>query len=754
MTGTVNIARVVIDVRTKALDRTFDYVVPTELATPVKPGHRVLVSFGNVRTLGYVMSVIATRMKGDAEEERKLKPILKVMDEEPMLTEELLRLVDWLCFRYVCTRLEAIESILPGVFRQEKETEASSVVVLHAEQSPEDLERAAFSKQKRAPKQAGLLRQLARDGVMSLPDNGVVPSDPAVKALVASGHASLKRLEHIPEIAASLSSENEEGERTLTPYQERVLREVSKALDNGREAFFVLHGVTGSGKTEVYLRAIAQCLSQGKSAIVLVPEISLTPQMVGRFTARFGRRVAVLHSRLGAREKKDEWIRLRRGDARIAVGARSAVFAPLVDLGLIIVDEEHETSYKQEETVRYDAREVAKWRAKSGWGVVLSGSATPSLTAMHEVAQGEARLLTLPTRVNNSPLPPVEIVDMREELRAGNHQLFSRALASGVEAALSEGMQSILFLNRRGYASFLLCRSCGEVVLCPHCDISLTLHRAGEDPHLRCHYCQHRSPVPQRCPNCGEDALRSFGVGTQQVEQEIERSWPQARVLRMDVDTTRKKGAHQQLLQAFADGEADILVGTQMVAKGLDFPKVTFVGVVAADTMLAIPDYRSAERTFNLLTQVAGRAGRAYLPGKTVVQTFRPEHYAVKSAARHDYSSFYREEILYRSRFEYPPYCELALFVAVHEEERLAQGAAARFEREVLRRAAAATITVLAAAPSGVKRAEDQFRYQVVLKYSSWEAVHDAVVGAYGLVYDRLRRLKGYAVLDVNAGRI
>ncbi|MCL6594058.1 MAG: primosomal protein N', partial [Alicyclobacillus sp.] len=520
-----------------------------------------------------------------------------------------------------------------------------------------------------------------------------------LKQLVAAG---LVRLQAVAQARRPVvSTGRPELPPPLTTWQQRAVEQLLQSLANGRFAEFVLHGVTGSGKTEVYLQVIARCLADGGGALVLVPEIALTPQLVQRFVGRFGEQVAVLHSALSAGERRDEWLRVRCGQARVVVGARSAVFAPVQGLRLVIVDEEHEPTYKQADSPRYDARAVARWRMERAGGTLVFGSATPSLAAMRQVEQGRASLLVLPQRANGRPLPPVQVVDMRAELRAGNRSLFSRALAEGLAAAVAAGRQAILFLNRRGFAAFLLCRHCGELLRCRHCDISLTLHHHGQRAWLQCHYCGATAPAPTDCPACHEPALRPYGAGTQQVEQIVRERWPSWRVLRMDVDTTRRKGAHEALIDQFARGEADVLIGTQMVAKGLDFPNVVFVGVVSADTMLAVPDFQAAERTFHLLTQVSGRSGRADAPGQTVVQTYQPEHYAIQAAARHDYRAFYEQERKLRAAFQYPPFCELAVFLALHPQEHVAAGAARRFERE-LRRRLPATATVWPAAPAGV----------------------------------------------------
>jgi primosomal protein N' (replication factor Y) len=625
--------------------------------------------------------------------------------------------------------------------------------VLRAVVDEERLREAYRERQGRAPRQAQLLAELLRSDEVALRDLGLQPSIPALRALVADGLAVVAHRE-VYRTVQSGPQFHDAAVEALTPWQERAVKALVSALDSGSFAEYVMHGVTGSGKTEVYLRVMERCLAEGGGAIVLVPEISLTPQMVSRFTSRFGALVAVLHSGLSTGEKRDEWMRIRRGEARVAIGARSAVLAPVQNLRLLIVDEEHEPSYKQDETPRYDARDVARWRMERAAGTLIFGSATPSLQAMRQVEVGRAQLVVLPQRANGRPLPPVDVVDMRQELKAGNRSLFSRALQEGLETAIAEGHQAILFLNRRGYAPFLICRNCGEVPECPNCDIALTMHRGKSGEWLRCHYCGFTEELNAVCSKCNEAALRPYGVGTQQVEEALRQLHPEWRLLRMDVDTTRRKGAHQQIVGQFLAGEADVLIGTQMVAKGLDFPNVTFVGVISADTMLAVPDYRAAERTFQLLTQVAGRAGRAVVPGRTVVQTYRPEHYAIQAAAHHDYRSFYDCERQLRETFVYPPFCELAVFTAVHPERRLAESAARRFERELRRGLGDEAARVLPAVPAGVERIEGKYRFQVVVKYFQWSDVESVIRAAYELVAQKMKPLDGSCILDVNAARV
>ncbi|MCL6636515.1 MAG: primosomal protein N' [Alicyclobacillus sp.] len=813
----VQVAEVVVDVAARQLDRTLDYLVPPTCPYPVQPGQRVFVPLAQRYVLGYVWQVRHLTAAPDG-----LKPLAAVLDERPLLTAELLDLAAWLCERWLCTRREALQAMLPAAYRLEQTRQyrarAGAAGALNAalwqadaervwqalQQGPltfaqllarygpgaapaleqllaagwaeevwqgrdavrektvtwveaavaaEELAAAQAQRARRAPRQAALLAELlARGPALPVQALGVRASEPALKQLVAAGLVRLRAVAY--ERRAVVAAGPADVAPPLTTWQQRAVDQLLQSLAQRRFAEFVLHGVTGSGKTEVYLQTIARCLAEGGGALVLVPEIALTPQLVQRFIGRFGEQVAVLHSALSAGERRDEWLRVRRGQARVVVGARSAVFAPVQGLRLVIVDEEHEPTYKQADSPRYDARAVARWRMERAGGTLVYGSATPSLAAMGQVEQGRAHLLVLPQRANGRPLPPVQVVDMRAELRAGNRSLFSRAMAEGLAAAVAAGRQAILFLNRRGYAAFLICRHCGELLRCRHCDISLTLHRKDQRAWLQCHYCGSTAPAPAVCPACAEPALRPYGAGTQQVEQAVRERWPTWRVLRMDVDTTRRKGAHQALIEQFARGDADVLIGTQMVAKGLDFPNVVFVGVVSADTMLAVPDFQAAERTFNLLTQVAGRSGRADAPGQTVVQTYQPEHYAIQAAARHDYRAFYEQERKLRATFQYPPFCELAVFVAMHPHEHVAASAARRFERELRRRLTAAAATVWPAAPAGVGRVEDRYRYQVVVKYVQWTDVRTALRTAWDAVDERLRALGGTAVLDVGAARI
>ena len=538
----------------------------------------------------------------------------------------------------------------------------------------------------------------------------------------------------------------------LTPEQEVVWKEIRAGLRARRHQVYLLHGVTGSGKTEIYLRAIAEVLAQGRQAIVLVPEIALTPQTVRRFAARFRQRLALMHSRLSEGERYDVWRRVRKGEVDIVIGPRSALFVPLPRLGLIVVDEEHERSYKNERRPYYNARDVAVKLGELTGAVVILGSATPDVVSYYRAQRGEYRLLEMPLRIMGhrrileeqrkrltlrdirfkalrelgprywdscyAPLPPVQVVDLRQELKAGNRSIFSRALQEAMAEALSAGQQVILFLNRRGMATFVLCRDCGHVLRCPRCDVPLTYH-AGEVKGLLCHHCNRRFPLPELCPVCGGKRIRYFGLGTQRVEEEVRGLFPQARILRWDRDTARRKEAHEFFTEQFSSGQADVLVGTQMIAKGLDLPLVTLVGVISADTALYLPDFRAAERTFQLLTQVAGRAGRSLLGGRVIVQTYTPNHYAIQAASGHDYARFYRQELEFRRRLGYPPFSRLARLLYTHTDRQRCQREARRLAGVLRKRLASLRLRgvgIIGPVPCFYARLRGRYRWQIIVR--------------------------------------
>ena len=504
----------------------------------------------------------------------------------------------------------------------------------------------------------------------------------------------------------------------LTDEQAVAVEKIDGARVAQQATTFLLEGITGSGKTEVYLQTIARVLKDGQTALMLVPEIALTPQMVTRFKERFGDQVAVLHSGLSTGERYDEWRKIWRHEAQVVVGARSAIFAPLEHLGLIIIDEEHETTYKQSEAPRYHARTLALWRAQYHHCPLILGSATPSLESRARADKHVYERLTLTVRPNAAHLPAIQIVDLSKEYQAGNGGTFSASLKEKIQDRLDCKQQTVLLLNRRGYSSFVMCRDCGYVVPCPNCDISLTLHM--DTKQMKCHYCGHEEPIPRTCPKCHSTQIRYYGTGTQKVEEELQKEFPSARIIRMDVDTTRKKGAHEKLLARFERHEADILLGTQMIAKGLDYPLVTLVGVLNADTALNLPDFRSSEHTFQLLTQVAGRAGRGDLPGEVIIQTFNPTHYAIKLAQTHDYEGFYHKEMQLRHLSNYPPYYYTVQLTCSHAQEDVAAKTIFQFYR-LLKEHLSERAIFVGPSPKAILRINNMYYYQLLIKYKKEE---------------------------------
>lgn len=591
--------------------------------------------------------------------------------------------------------------------------------VLLTENSRDDTEELIRHLAVKAPKQAEVLTILASDSPVTLPelkDMGCSPA--AVQALLEKGLIKIEEIEDIRDPFQECRPVEYEPPKQLTSEQAEVLADISCSIERGISDVFLLHGATGSGKTEVYQQAIDKALTMGQQAIFLVPEIALTPQMVQRVRGRFGEKVAVLHSALSLGERFDQWRQIKDGVIQVVVGARSAVFAPVPKLGLIIVDEEHESTYKQEENPKYHAREVAIYRSRMAGCPVILGSATPSVESYYLAREGKYKLKTMPNRIGNRPMPEVHIVDLRREMEQGNRSIFSSRLQEEIATALQKEEQIILFLNRRGYSTFVVCRDCGFVVKCRYCNISLTYHAHGEK--MICHYCGYKATVPQVCPACRSKHIRYFGLGTQRVEDEIKKLFPQARVLRMDVDTTSRKGAHEKILTGFASGKADILIGTQMIAKGLDFRNVTLVGVISADTSLNLPDFRAAERTFQLLTQVAGRAGRAGAPGKVIVQTYAPAHYSVRTAQKHDFPGFYGIEIETRREMEYPPFSRLLrIVISGFDENKVIRAAhilAENVQAQLRGVEERLEQPLLGPAPAPLTKLRNKYRWQLCIK--------------------------------------
>ncbi|WP_449619337.1 primosomal protein N' [Robertmurraya sp. Marseille-Q9965] len=760
------IAKVIVDVPAKQTDRAFDYLVPEPLKDVIKPGVRVIVPFGPRKIQGFVVGF------SERSEFSGLKEIIEPMDLTPVLNEELLGLGDWLTEQTLSYKISAFQVMLPAALKAKYEKKIK--LRKSIDQLPEEL-RILFAKNDTIVwnEAEGYLAQLQKEATKGNVEvlyevkervkkkklkhiSAKVSKDELIthKAQLAANAEKQKvlidffienpksieqrELLSILDVPATtikslvkkglLLEEDLEVYRdpyedrvfektnplTLTTEQEKAISPILATLEENQQKVFLLYGVTGSGKTEIYLQSIQRAIEMGKEAIVLVPEISLTPQMVKRFKGRFGNEVAVLHSGLSSGEKYDEWRKIERKEVKVVVGARSAIFAPFENLGIIIIDEEHETSYKQEDNPRYHARDVAIQRSKFHQCPVILGSATPSLETFARAQKGVYEQLTLPKRMNNQALPSVQIIDMREELRDGNRSMFSRALIDGLKDRLEKKEQIVLFLNKRGHSSFVMCRDCGYVDNCPNCDISLTYHRFNQQ--MKCHYCGYESYVPSQCPECNSEHIRYFGTGTQKVEEELGKVLPEARVIRMDVDTTSRKGAHEKLLNDFQDGKADILLGTQMIAKGLDFPNITLVGVLSADTMLHLPDFRSSEKTFQLLTQVSGRAGRHELPGEVIIQTYTPEHYSVELAATQNFDHFFEREMMIRRSHQYPPYYYIALITVSHENVAYVASTTdkiTKFVQSKLSREA----NVLGPVASPISRIKNRYRYQCLIKY-------------------------------------
>ncbi len=686
----------------------FDYLVPDNLADIIDVGSRVIVPLANREVMGYV---IALKTESDIS---RIKPISRCLDDEPTINQELIKLAVFMQNYYSSHLYNVLQLLTPTTLKTKDSGSVQQVRYLRLLVDRNELLIARDKLSAGAKRQRDIIDYFLSSSLQEVPIadwlREMKISSSSVQALVDQGLFEI--IERDKEY--DLLGEKPDKQVELTVEQNAVLERLEDSLNENETKTTLLYGITGSGKTELYLELIEKVLSANKSAIVLVPEIALTTQMIARFSGRFGNLVALLHSRLSSSERLAEWKRIKSGAARIVVGARSAVFAPVVDLGLIVIDEEHETSYKQEEHPRYHTREIAQWRANENGALLILGSATPSLESYYKAVNKRYNLLELKERYNGGQLPAVEVVDLRAELTAGNRSMFSRSLQIELTECLARGEQAILFLNRRGYSTFVSCRSCGYVVRCPHCDITLTYHRTNDV--LRCHYCGYAQKNLTSCPECTGRYIRFFGTGTQKVEEELRNLLPSARIERLDYDSTTKKGSHEQILDRFREHQADILLGTQMVAKGLDFEKVSLVGVIAADTILGLPDFRAAERTFQLLTQVSGRAGRHQIPGKVIVQTYTPEHYSIRYAQEHDYIGFYREELIHRKQLNYPPYSKLALIGFSHLDLRQAVRVSNHFVSE-LRAMVPVETVVHDPVSSPIARIKDRNRLQTMIKY-------------------------------------
>ncbi|MEY4384974.1 MAG: primosomal protein [Verrucomicrobiota bacterium] len=712
------IARVTLEI---ALRKEFDYAIPPELAGQVDVGSRVQVPFGPRKVLGVVTAI------AEESEHTRLKSIIKIIGAQTLVTPKVLALARWIADYYCCAPEIALKSVLPEAVRKE---EAGWRERLFVRALPPKGELPKLPKRQRevwniieerrelplqellalADTTAATVRRLEDHGLVSVTSE-ISERDPYAREEIVPTKSLPLNPAQAKALAAIVAVMN-------APFAPKVS---SPSTINSHPSTFLLHGVTGSGKTEVYLQSIDHALTQGKGAIVLVPEISLTPQTVERFKARFSHGpnqtlVAVLHSHLSAGERHDEWHKIRQGRARIVIGARSAIFAPVEPLGLIIVDEEHEHTYKQEEAPRYHARDVAVVRGQREGAVVVLGSATPSLESFYNCKKGKYALLELPERADNAKMPLVRVVDMRQAARKDKGiPIFSPQLKEAIQQRLERKEQTILFLNRRGYSSSLECPKCGFVAECPNCSISLTYHR--RDQKLACHICGHEDKVPGACPKCKNPAIRYSGLGTEKVEDVLTKLFPNARLRRMDSDIMKRKEDYRRVLGEFRAGKVDILVGTQMIAKGLHFPNVTLVGIIFADMALHQPDFRAGERTFQLLTQVSGRAGRGDVEGEVFVQSFTPFHPAIQFARRHDFAGFYEQEIEFRQQLGYPPFARIALLTLKGRNEQKVQFAADHLKRELEKLTTDLKDSILLGpAPAPLLRAETFYRYQLMLR--------------------------------------
>lgn len=808
-----NIAVVVISNATREFDKEYHYTIPDSLLDKVKAGVRVIVPFGKSNRLkeAYVLDKVSkTEYSG-------LKEIKKVVDDEPVLSEKMLKLAAWMKDRYICTYSDAIKCMLPSgigikslrvveLLRDDgnlrgntrkvvdvltecgneceyeelrdktgiknlstyvKKLKEDRIVSVHEKFSTRVREKYVRAACLAIP-QAEVIEEIETNRIKKiqqirilemLMESPYIPVSDLVRLAGVSRSTlnTLKKHGYIDFIDVEIKRdplEHKKIEKTEplkpTSEQKAALNLVKGKLDNETFEEILIHGVTGSGKTEVYLQLIQYVINMGKQAIVLVPEISLTPQMVERFKGRFGDNVAVLHSRLSLGERYDQWRLIKEGNIKVAVGARSAVFAPFRNLGIVIIDEEHESSYKSETTPKYHACEIAKKRCQEENAVLLYGSATPSIETYYRAVNGCIGYARLKERANSMVMPQVDIIDMRKELEEGNRSIFSRRLEREIEKNISSKQQTILFLNRRGYASFVLCRKCGYTVVCVNCNISLTYH--ASDERLICHYCGYTIKLPKVCPKCKSTYIRQFGTGTQRVENDLKNQFPGCSVIRMDMDTTSYKNSHEEILASFRENNINVMVGTQMIAKGHDFPNVTLVGVLAADSMLNTGDYRASERTFQLLTQVAGRAGRGEIPGRVIVQTYNTDNFSIDAARRHDYDAFYEQEIKLRKKMNYPPFTNIAVVIisGVNDKVVFNSSKLVRNHIEAGFSHYREKVDILGPARSPLTKIKNKYRWRIVIKCKDKEKLISVLTRVSDEFYKNRKRSKVEMSVDIN----
>lgn len=688
---------VLCELAAKAVDQSFIYHVPNELTDRIKVGIRVKIPFGKRQIEGFVLNITDNILL----DKEKVKNIISIIDDEPVLNEEMLILGKYMADNLLCSRVAAYQVMLPKALKAQANTNIKIKYNRYLRRNTSTQEIDNYISKCKYDAQIKIL--------CSLKENDI-----PIKKMNSSINTILRHnlalIVYEEETRYKYSGKYDYKKVKLTMEQENVSLAIINSL--GKANTFLLYGVTGSGKTEIYMDIIEKVLQEDKSAIVLVPEIGLTPQIVGKFISRFGDIISVLHSKLSDSERYDEYRKITLGKSKIAIGTRSAIFSPFSSLGIIIIDEEHTASYKQENNPKYNAKDIAIWRSKYHNCPVLLGSATPSLETMARAANGVYTLLTLTKRAGNSVLPKVEIVDMKREFKKENF-ILSEILKLKIKDRLAKGEQIILLLNRRGYSSIISCKNCGYVAKCPECDITYTYHKVSNN--LKCHYCGTSVPMLYKCPVCGSNDLKDYGLGTEKLEEELKKLY-NARIIRMDVDTTTKKGSYQQIIDDFGEYKYDILIGTQMIAKGLDFPRVTLVGVVSLDNSLLIPDFRASENTFQLLSQVAGRAGRSSREGEVIIQTFNPEHYSIKLAERHNYLGFYKEEMRIRKMLKYPPYYYMVLIGISSSDSSLALREADKIVKYLRNNLEHETV-LLGPAAANIFKVNRTFHYQVIIKY-------------------------------------
>ncbi len=740
------VAEVIINSTVKNLNKTFDYNIPADIAGIIKVGDRINVPFGNSKKLeeGFVIGF-------KEKSEYKVKDIVSIQ-EGFNLKQEQIELAKWMARRYFCNLSDCIKMMLPpGTTSKivDNRVREKNLNFVYLKKESEEIDFLIETKKLKSEKQIRTLQFLQENDGVLISDLELFAdvSRAIINTLEKNGYIEIveKQVSRNPFINKNIKKDKE---LKLTNEQEVVYNSISNCIEQAIYKEFLIYGITGSGKTEIYLQLIRKTLEKNKSAIILVPEISLTPQMVDRFIARFGQDIiAVLHSKLSIGERYDQWQKIKKDEAKIIIGARSAIFAPVKNLGLIIIDEEHDDSYKSEMPPRYNAKEISKYIAFKNKIPLILGSATPDINTFYKAQNGEVEFLKLTKRANDSKLPSVEIVDLREELINGNKTMISRKLYDEISNNLENKKQTILFLNRRGFSTFVMCRNCGYSVKCKNCNITLTYHR--KENKLKCHYCGYEQENVLVCPECGSNKIKYFGAGTQKLEEQINKMFPKASTIRMDIDTVTKKNSHEEILNKFKNDNIDILIGTQMVVKGHHFPNVTLVGVIAADSSLNMENYRANEKTFQILTQVAGRAGRENLPGKVIIQTYNPDSFSIECSKKQDYDMFYNTEIKLRKQLNYPPFCDIILFGISDTEEKIVQEVSNKIYNILLHKLKNINnINLYKPRPAPIDKIKNRYRYRVILKGSlnndSIELINDTLEEIYKI------NTKARIIVDIN----